>query len=397
MTIGIFHTKYLQHGGEDQVVEAEALLLEQSGSVTVKTLILTNPSSALRQMLALVFLPFNVFTFFKVLRWLRREKIAVLHVHNWMFAGSPAVFTAARLAGVPVVHTLHNYRLLCPSASLYRDGRIYLDSLKKSFPTGAIRNGVYRKSKVLTFWLSFSVWLHTKLGTWAAISRYVVLSPHMLELIRESHMRQISDRVTVKPNFSSNPGIASAERQEHFLFVGRLAEEKGIKVLLEAFTNTTYQLKIIGSGPLQADVEAAAAANPNISFLGFRKNRDLLDEVAACTALRFPSVWYEPFGLTIIEAFSTGTPVIASNLGAPASLVEHEKNGLHFTGGDAHALKKCLARWTSMTPEERDAYSRRARQDYYSRFTPQENSRQLLSIYAAVALAPAAAFAGSEN
>lgn len=382
MIVGILHTEYLQYGGEDQVVAAEMQLLQADPSVTIKMYKLKNPAGTFGQVFSLLQLPFNVPVYYKVLNWLKEENIHVLHVHNWMFAASPSVFRAARAAKVPVVHTLHNYRLICPSATLFNKGALYLNSFGKHFPWHAVWKGVYNNSRILSFWLAFAVWINRKAGTWNAIDRYILLTGNMQEVISRSGLELRPSQLSIKPNFTIMPPVKATSRENHFLFIGRLSEEKGIAVLLDAFKGSDFVIRIIGKGPLKEMVEEAALNYPdNIEYCGFQDKERIYEELQVCTALVFSSVWYETFGLTIIEAFACGTPVIASAIGAATELIKDTYNGMHFKPGDAGDLRTKLAAYYLLSPGEKKQMSENSFKTYEAKYSPANNLRQLLEIY----------------
>src|SRR5690606_5262065 len=246
---------------------------------------------------------------------------------------------ASRL-GVPVVMTLHNYRLLCPSATLFHQGQVFTASLHTNFPWEAVRKGVHSHSVVKTAWLAFSNWLHRKVGTWRMVDRYITLTDFSKQLFVNSSLGVAAEKFITKPNFVVDGPESSASRGDHFLFIGRLSAEKGVQVLLDAFTRTDHQLRIAGDGPLREQVIAAAQASPNITYLGNLSRTAIGHQLAECTALLFPSIWFEGLPMTLLEAFAAGTPVIVSDLGAMRSLVHEGQNGWRFAANDATALRQ---------------------------------------------------------
>ncbi|WP_207425342.1 glycosyltransferase [Pedobacter sp. SYSU D00535] len=327
----------------------------------------------------------------RVYSWLKKEKIEVLHVHNWLFAASPSVFWAAKIARVPVVHTLHNYRLLCPSATLFHNGQLYLESLKRAFPWDAVFKGVYNNSKVLTFWVSFSIWLNRKLGTWDIIDRFILLSSHTKEVLEQSRLAIPANKFVIKPNFTN--AVFLQEQfvpGDIFLFIGRLSEEKGVRVLLEAFAETGFHLRLIGTGPLKELVESYCDRYSHIEYLGFQGKEKIYTELKKATALVFPSVWYETFGLTIIESFAAGTPVIASKIGSAAFLIEDGVNGMHFEPGDVSDLKRRLNEWRGVETWRKKEMRNNCVNAYQQLYSPEKNRKELLGIYSRLT-APAVA------
>jgi glycosyltransferase involved in cell wall biosynthesis len=379
MKVLIVHAVYKFVGGEETVVSEEVKLLQSKG-MDVEVIWFSNDRHTL---LKLLLLPFNIFSYFKMRKKLREFRPDIVHIHNLHFAASPSVLYAIKKEQVPVVMTLHNFRIICPSGMLYANGKLFLHSLRGNFPLKAVMDGVY-KNRLVTFWLALSMQLHKWMQTWKIVNRFIVLTEHAKGILLSSPLRVAARQVVVKPNFSSYSNTAVSEKQSYFLYVGRLSEEKGIQVLLKAFSLVNFPLKIAGDGPLKKEVLDAAAAHPNIEFLGKRNKEEIAGLMSNCSALVFTSIWYEGMPLTIIESFASGAPVIASRLGAMESMITHGYNGLHFEVGNPLALSAALARWMQFSEQEKNEYRRKARLTYTQVYTPEENAVRLLSIYRSV-------------
>lgn len=379
--IGIIHNSYLYRGGEDSVVEDEYRLMHNNG-YNVKILKFKNPNNWLSQFIIYIISPFNVFSFFKCFFWIKKNKINVVHVHNWFYCASPSIFWAAKFQNVPVILTLHNYRLICPSATLSRSGTPYNKSLNTSFAWQGVKDAVYRDSKSITFILAFSLWINKKIGTWKIIDRYIVLTEHSKSVILNSHLSKLGEKLVVKPNFSNVADIdTTIKREDNFLFVGRLSHEKGINLLMEVFSSCSHKLSIIGDGPLVNEVSKFSEDHSNVTYLGFKSTEDINKELQKCTALIFPSIWYETFGLIITEAFSTATPVIAPNIGSASILIKHNYNGLHYELSNPEALEHQLNTWINFSEETKQKFRDQAYQSYLDYYTPERNIKLLTDIY----------------
>ncbi len=281
---------------------------------------------------------------------------------------------------MPVVLTLHNYRLLCPSAVLFRDGRICEDCLHTRIPSPSVRHACYRGSRAASSAVAAMLTVHRILGTWTrAVDLFISLS----EFARDKFVAGglPAHKVTVKPNFTPDPGVR-ATRGSYALFVGRLSEEKGVNTLLRAWRclGDRIPLKVIGDGPGAVEVARTAATHPGVEWLGRRSPPEVAAAMAGAKFLVFPSVWYETFGLTIIEAYAVGIPVIASNLGVMSSLVEPQRTGLHFKPGDSEDLARQV-RWALSHQDQMLAMGRNARQVYEAQYTPQRNYDLLMQAY----------------
>ncbi|QHT71625.1 glycosyltransferase family 4 protein [Rhodocytophaga rosea] len=382
MRILLIHNKYQQKGGEDVVFGAEGELMASHGH-TVERLLFDNSQikSAKDVILSGIGSVYNVQSANRVDAVIRFFQPDIIHVHNFFPLASPAVFFVAAKFGVPVIVTLHNYRLICPSYSLYYDGKIYEKSIHKVFPIDAILKGVYRESKIQTASTVLMTGIHKLTGTWKnKVDRYIVLTEFAKNKFLDSSLQVPTEQLIVKPNFTDDLGIGEEQRENFFLFIGRLTGEKGIQTVLDAAATGKFTLKIIGDGPLKETVESYAARYPNILYAGFQQKPFIISELKKCRALVFPSVWYEGFPMTILEAFSTGTPVITSKLGGMAEIVDDLQNGLHFLPGNSADLVDKI-QVLSADAKLSIQLGKQARQDYLDKYTPEKNYTLLLSIY----------------
>lgn len=302
------------------------------------------------------------------------EKPDVLHAHNTFPLISPSVFWAADEFELPVVQTLHNFRLICPQAMLLREGRVCEDCVGRA-PLAAVQHACYRGSRAATSVLAGMLVLHRNLGTWRnKVDRYIALNDFCRTKFIQGGLP--AAKIVVKPNFAADRDVPTGDRAG-LLFVGRLSPEKGVQVLADAAdTLPAGTVRVIGSGPAAGQLARCVA----VHMLGQQTAENVFSQMASSAALVFPSISYETFGLVIIEAFSVGTPVIASRLGAALDLVVDGHNGLLFEPGDTAALRSKMA-WALSHPEEMAQMGRRARQTYLSKYTPQTNFTQLLDVY----------------
>ena len=380
MKILVVHCAYRFRGGEDKVVEEEMALLKQAGH-EVSLLEFSNDGNAFWKILQL---PFNISSYRAVKKAIRSFSPDVVHVHNLHFAASPSVLYAAKHSKVPVVYTLHNYRMVCPSAILFHNGKLFLHSISAGFPWKAVQEGVYKNSRLLTFWLAFSTQLHHWFGTWQLPSRYIVLTNHAKKIFLQSRLGIQEEQLVVKPNFCSAFADEATTRNDNFLFVGRLSAEKGVRILLDLFSRLPCQITIAGDGPMREEVIAYTKQYQNISYAGSVQKEELAVLMQQSSALLFPSIWYEGMPLTIIEAFASGLPVIATKIGAMEYMVTHNHDGLLFEAGNGKELEAALAHWSTLKQSEKDAYRLQARKTYERNYTPEINAAQLLAVYNSV-------------
>ncbi|HEV9037189.1 MAG TPA: glycosyltransferase family 4 protein [Puia sp.] len=382
MKVLCIHTYYMQRGGEDAVFENELRLLSDAGCETLPLLFNNRRFAALK----FLFFFFNPLSFWKTCRAIRRWRPDIVHVHNWFFSASPAVFLAARCMGVPVVHTVHNFRILCPSSFLFVRNELFTDCMTRIFPLRAITRKIYRGSALSTAWLLIGTRLHYFLRTWQKIDLLICLTDPARQMICQSLLKIDPHRIAIKPNFFKveelpvPQGMVPARRCG-FLFVGRLSPEKGIQLLLDSFRNSPYTLRIVGDGPLRAEVEACAAEYSNIQYLGLQTKQQIIGHLRSAEALVFTTIGFEQFGLVIIEAFSCGTPVIGPDTGSPAELIIEGYNGLHFKTGSVPDLRRKIRYWHSLPKEVREVYSENSADTYGRYYTPEINLRLLSNIY----------------
>ena len=216
------------------------------------------------------------------------------------------------------------------------------------------------------------------------VDRYILQTALAKSVFLSSTLGVAEPKFSIKPNFIEDPMLSPVNRKDFFLYIGRISEEKGIDTLLEAFRMGEHELYIGGDGPLKERVLKASAENPRIRYLGLLEKKLVLDMMRRCSALLFPSIWYEGMPLTLIEASAVGTPVIASNLGAMSSMITDQRNGLHFSAGNATELAATLDFWAGLTKNEKKLYSERARIAYEDLYTPEINKNQILAIYQSV-------------
>jgi glycosyltransferase involved in cell wall biosynthesis len=281
---------------------------------------------------------------------------------------------------VPVVQTLHNYRLLCPGATFYRDGAVCEDCTRHLTPWPSVIHRCYHGSAAHTGAVALMVTLHRVLGTWQkAVSLFITSSQFEKRKFVEHGFPE--SKILVKPNSVANPGAPTSGGQ-HFVFVGRLSVEKGVLTLLNAmdYVSPATRLTIAGDGPLEPLVRIAVSQDNRIQYLGRISQREVLELLATARCLILPSEWYETFGRVAAEAFSRGTPVIASNIGAVAEVVENGRTGFHFRCGDARNLAETMER-AAANPEMLARMRLEARREYEQKFTPERNFDLLMHAY----------------
>lgn len=376
----LVHNYYQQRGGEDVVVEQERDLLRAKGH-DVDLFSVTNDSirGAWRKATTAVLTVHNPWAAAALADRVRQFRPDVVHVHNFFPQLSPAIFDACRDAGVPSVMTLHNFRIMCPTAILYHNGRIRERSLKHS-AIWALWHRVYRASFLATLPLVCMVDFHKCAGTWRRkVDLFIALTDFAKAKFIEGGLA--ADQIVVKGNAVADPstGLNVDNTPRHgALYVGRLSDEKGIAVLLSAWRSLDYPLRIAGDGPLREMCEAASSKN--ITCLGRLSRDQVNEEMRRASFLVLPSICYEMFPMTIVEAFSNGLPVLASDLGGLSSLLQDGAAGQTFTPMDAQDLN-AKARWAIEHPDQLANMGKAARAAFEERYTAERNYLDLIAIY----------------
>ncbi len=385
MKVLLVHNYYQEPGGEDRVFTDEGAMLEAQGHTVVRY---TAHNDAVRELGKLQLARATVWNSesHRALRDLVREtRPDVAHFHNTLPLISPSAYYAVRAEGVPVVQTLHNYRLVCANAYLFRDGHVCEDCLGRAVPWPAVRHACYRGSRAATAAVATMLTAPRASGPWRdCIDAYSALT----EFARSKFVAGglPTDRIVVKPNaVYPDRGVGRGEGG-YAVFVGRLSREKGVLTLLAAWERLgdLLPLVIVGDGPLSPEVAAAAARNPAIRWLGHRTPEEVHAVMADARCLVLPSECYETFGRVAVEAFAAGTPVVTSRIGASCELVDEGRTGLLMDSADGEGLAKVLRRALA-TPGMLEGMRPAARAAYEARFTPEANVRLLLAVYARVA------------
>ncbi len=376
--------------GENHVFENERDLLRARGHAVTE---FARHSDTIRRQGALGLLrgalatPWNPLSRRRLRAVLERERPAVLHVHNTFPLLSPAVLHAARGLPVATVVTLHNYRLFCAAALLLRDGRVCTDCIDRASVLPALRYGCYRGSRAATAPLAASIALHRLLGTFTShVDAFVVFTPFQRDLASRAGLP--AERIHVHPQFHPAPPAVPEpwSARAGALYVGRLAPEKGVAVLLEAWRRwgaDAPPLTVAGDGPERARLEAFAresGLSAAVHFLGRVSHPEVERLLGRTQLLIAPSLWFEGFPLVLREAFASGVPVAASRIGALATIVEEDRTGLLFKPGDPGDLT-ARVRAAFERQGRLEALGAGARRTFEERYTAEAGYRSLVSVY----------------
>jgi glycosyltransferase involved in cell wall biosynthesis len=382
MKVLLVHNHYQQRGGEDTVVEAEAELLSSRGHAVLRY---GRHNDEIRGLSASGKLRLAVGTTWardthhELRSMLARERPDVAHFHNTFPLVSPSAYYACNAAGVPVVQTVHNFRLLCPAATLLREQRICEDCVGR-LPWPGVLHACYHDSRAESMVIAVALSAHRIVGTYRQrVQRYLALTELGRELLIRGGLP--ADRIAVKPNFvSPDPGYGEAIG-DYVIFVGRLAHEKGILSLLDAWKQLpNIPLRIIGDGPLRAEVEARASSLAQARVLGQLPRDAVFEQLRGARLFVFPSEWYEGLPMVLLEAMATGVPIVASRVGPIAEAMEGGRLGTLFRPKDAdnlaHTVREALS-----NPSQLRAKALAARAAFERKYTAQVSYELLLSTY----------------
>jgi len=375
MRILVAHNAYLYRGGEDTVVEAEIALLRRHGHEVVLYRRDNAELDALPLWQAAMDSVWSKRTVMEAGRLLASFRPHLIHAHNTFPLISPSLYGIADELGIPVVQTLHNFRLLCPQAMLMRNGR-YCDDCVGRWPWRAVLHRCYRGSLAQSAVSAGMVSGHRMLGTWRdRVCRYIVLNQMCREIFIRGGLPP--EKLSIKPNFVEANDVPGEHKRRGGLFIGRLAAEKGLLTLAQAIRQTPVtRIAVCGSGPLQAFVEQSEW----LDYIGYEQGEALRTRIRNAEFLVMPSTGIESFGLAAIEAFACGTPVIASRHGGLREIVEHGHNGLLVTPGNADELAEAID-YAVSNPIQMRRMGLEAYQTYLARYTPERNYSTLMAIY----------------
>jgi glycosyltransferase involved in cell wall biosynthesis len=381
----IAHNRYrsTQPSGENVIVDAEIAQLEAAG-VDVVPFLRSSDDIASLPALDRVMLPASPTWSRRAQRdlaeVLRQHRPDVLHLHNPYPLISPWVVRTAHAHGVPVVHTVHNYRQVCSSGIYFRDGHLCTDCKGRAFGLPAVVHACYRESRAQSALMATALAVHR--GTWRSVDRFIALTSQI-----EAHLRDYgiaAERITVKPNSSPDPGSPPGPGAG-FLFAARLSAEKGLDLLLSAWqrhpVGALGELRIVGDGPLRGVAEAAAAARGDVTFLGPIEHSRVRDEMRASAVFLAPSTWHDVLPTVIIEALANGRPVLGTDLGGIPYLID--AGSTSPAGWVVPATVDALAAALPVARDGAAALVPVARERYLSTFHPDVVLTQLLAVYAA--------------
>ena len=376
------HNYYKVPGGEDTVFHNEVKMLDKNGhKVTKYTRHNDEIKGGVLSKLKLgIDTIFSLKTYKEVKKLIDENDIDIVHVHNTLPLISPSIYYAARAKKVPIVQTIHNFRLLCPGATFTRCGEICEDCVSKGLEQ-SLKHKCYRNSLSQTFIMYIMLKLHRIIGIYDKIN-YITLTEFNKQKL--STLVKDESKIHVKPNFIEKREDIERTLEDYFVYIGRLDDIKGINFLVEGWKNIdkNINLYIIGTGPEEEKLKHTISENRlnNVKLLGFMKREDAFKVIEKSRAIIIPSKWYEGFPMTIVESFSLGVPVIGSKLGNIESIVEDERSGLLFTTNSKESLKEVINK-VFYDRELNVSLGNNAYKIFKEKYTDEENYRSIEKIY----------------
>ncbi len=380
MRILIAHNHYQQHGGEDVVFANECDLLENAGHdvhrYEIHNDIITGLPEKLRVFLTAPYSKSARKRFEDVIDTFKPD---IVHIHNYFPLITPAIFFACSFRNIPVVHTLHNFRMMCANGLLLRHGKACEKCVSGS-PYWSVVHRCYRESAAGSLAVARMIDSQRRWKTWHKhVSRFIAPSRFSRTKFIEAGISE--DRISVKPNFVPDPGVHThvyPEQRAGVLYVGRLSQEKGLRTLIEAWCDLTVQLRIAGDGPLMDELRASAPEN--VTLLGRLTREQVYTEMARAALLVMPSNCYEGLPVTLIEALASGLPVAASRIGTLQEVVTEGKTGCTFKPENSPDLIQTV-RAMLADPDGLARMSKGARAQYEAKYTASTNLEMLMAIY----------------
>jgi glycosyltransferase involved in cell wall biosynthesis len=380
MRILFLHNRYIYRGGEDESRAQEIAMLRNRGEEVIDY-VLDNAEIKSENLITVgVRSIWNTKEADRVKDLIRSTRPDLMKVDNFFPLFSPSIFDAAKAMGVPTALSVRNYRLICPSANLFRNGSICTTCVGDKVALAAIKHRCYRQSYLQSAAVVASNAYAHQRGTWTdSVDRYIAVSNFVKQQLVAGGFPD--EKILVKPNFISDSGIGDGSGG-YGLYVGRLTEEKGVRSLLKAWPDVplSVSLKIIGDGPLEAEVRQASETDSRIEYLGRKSLQDVCEYLGKAAFLIFPSEWYEPFGRTIVEAYSKGTPVIAASTPPMKTMIDDGVTGLLYRPGDSKDLASTISILMAV-PERLNSMRVQARAKYLAAYTEDQNYRQLMDIF----------------
>ncbi len=382
LRILLVHNYYQQSGGEDAVFASEKSLLVDHGHAVFEYTDSNKRIESLGYINSAVQTIWSRPSYNAIKRILQDVKPDIAHFHNTFMLISPSVYYACAEVGVPIIQTLHNYRLLCPNAYLFRDGAICEECINLKNPLPGVFHKCYRNSHSQSAVVAGMLGVHRLIRTWQnKIDFYITLTEFARNKFVQGGLPP--EKLVVKPNFLPTSNVQSSGVRNHVLYAGRLSHEKGIQTLGQVWRGlslSSIPLYIAGDGPEREVILQLELEKVNVRYLGKLDSVSLDEFIIQSRFVVIPSVCYENFPMSILDSFRLGVPVIASRIGSLVELIRDGETGLLFNPGDAADLA-AKVNWLWNHLEESERMGRAARLEYEQKYTPERNHQLLMEIY----------------
>ncbi|MCU0431133.1 MAG: glycosyltransferase family 4 protein [Cytophagaceae bacterium] len=380
MKVLLLHNQYKISGGEDVQTMEELRLLKAHG---ISCDLFTVHNDEVETMHPLRLAANTIWSsryYRKVYEMVKQGGYDVVHIQNFFPLLSPSIIYAIKKAGAKVVLTAHNYRLICPNALLFVDNQVCHSCVSKTLPYPAIVKKCYRDNTAASAVAASMLGVHNLMKTWSKLDAIICVSSFVQKQLSQAGFASVP--LHVRYNHVAHTTLPESKLEDsegYYLFVGRLSDQKGVPILLKAFSGSGRRLKIIGEGPMLSLVQQTISLHSTIEYLGKRSLEETHRYMAGARALIVPSMSHEPFGRTIVEAFAQGTPVLGSAMGGITELIEDGYNGFLFQPERIESLKGALDRFESVP--EPAAMRANAKRRFIEEFNEEKSFRSLLSIY----------------
>lgn len=382
MKIIQIHNEYKYYGGEDFVLDKEKKLLVENGHEVIQ--LIRKNNDEIKHIWDHLIVAKNLIHSKKSEKIINEKinsfKPNIVHIHNFFPLWTTSVLDACLKNKVPVVMTLHNYRLFCAKASLYRNGKICELCPQKGFHH-ALYYGCYQNSFIKTLPVTNLLFNFKKKKLWSKIDKLIALTKFGKKKYIEFGIPE--NKLTVKPNFideSKKVENSNPAKEEFILYIGRLNREKGIETLIKAWEKIDFKLKIFGDGSLKEKIEKIVSNNKKIELNGFIPNTEISEKMSQAKFLIFPSEWYEGFSITLLEAFANKLPVLSSNIGPMKEIITDKENGILFKASNVEDLIEKINLMIN-NPDLLNIIKEKAYDKYLDLYTPQKNYQMLIKIY----------------
>ena len=389
LAIHNFHRKG-SASGDDQVFKSETALLESHGNTVIRYTVSNDEfdrAGLVGKVTSTLGMLWSFKHYYDVKRIIEKEKPDIVHVHTFFPLLSPSILYAAKRSGAPVVATLHDTRFVCPCSTSLR-GTQLCNECGDGHYFRMCKYGCFKGSRLQSFLVAGIFKYHRiRKSFYKQIDKYICLNENQIKLLTDIGFdkKKIVKKYNFVPDAEANLKAAKIDElpNRYVIFYGRLGEEKGIRVLMQIWNNPQLKdipLVVMGGGPLEEEFKVWANDKNNVYFLGYTQHDKCLSIVKGGEFVVFPSIWYEGCSMVEIETESLGKALIATDLGFSVEAIENGVNGYKVPLNDANSFVDVITKlWKN--PEHCKMLGANARKDYESKYLPEDNYKQLITVY----------------